>query len=278
MKKIHMPIVLLLNLLFPYAAKSSEGIKTFAVYYGSKADVADFKNFDLVVLDSSYTQIIQQLKQQSKTVLAYLSLGEVNRSRDYFDIVESEGVLLKPNPNWEGAYLVDVRKAAWQEFVITQLLPEILDKGFDGIFIDTLDSPLEEERANPQEFKGMVESSIKLIKAIRKKFPKIKIMLNRAYAIAPQVGGQINYLMGESIFHTYDFKSKKYIPVSEPLYVQQKDILQNFRRRFPAVQIVTLDYCGENDKELRTQIYKQQRNNGFIPYVSTINLDKAVQE
>ncbi|MBN2642736.1 MAG: endo alpha-1,4 polygalactosaminidase [Victivallales bacterium] len=278
MKKLHIRILLLLNLLFPYAAKSSEGTKTFAVYYGGNADVADFKNFDLVVLDSSYTQIIQQLKQQSKTVLAYLSLGEVNRSRDYFDIVESEGLLLKPNPNWEGAYLVDVRKAAWREFVITQILPDILDKGFNGIFIDTLDSPLEEERANPKEFKGMVESSIKLIKAIRKKFPKIKIMLNRAYAIAPQVGGQINYLMAESIFYTYDFKSKKYIPVSEPLYVQQKNILQNFRRRFPAVQIVTLDYCEESDQKLRTQIYKQQRDNGFIPYVSTINLDKLVQE
>jgi uncharacterized protein (TIGR01370 family) len=278
MKKLHLRIFLLLNLLFPYAAKSSESMKAFAVYYGGNADVVDFKNFDLVVLDSSYTQIIQQLKQQSKTVLAYLSLGEVNRSRDYFDIVESDGLLLKPNPNWEGAYLVDVRKAAWREFVITQILPDILDKGFDGIFIDTLDSPLEEERANPKEFKGMVESAVKLIKAIRKKFPKIKIMLNRAYAIAPQVGGQINYLMAESIFYTYDFKNKKYIPVSEPLYVQQKNILQNFRKRFPGVQIVTLDYCEENDQKLRTQIYKQQRDNGFTPYVSTINLDKLVQE
>ena len=147
--------------------------------------------------------------------------------------------------------------------------------GVDGIFIDTLDSPIEKERANPQKFEGMRNSAVNIIEKVRLKFPEMKIMLNRAYVIAPDVATSIDYILGESVCNTYDFSSKKYVPVDDEASANQVKSLDELKKKNPRLEVMTLDYCDEKDQTRRREIYKKEKKNGFIPYVTTIDLGKV---
>jgi len=272
--KICLALIILLNSMPVFAGKP-KALKSFVIYYGLSEGAKAFKNFDLVVLESSYTKILKELKKEDKIVLAYLSIGEVNSSRNYFPYLKEKQLLLENNPNWPEAFLIDIRKPEWGTYVVETLIPAILKEGFDGIFIDTLDSPIEKERANPQKYEGMKNSAVNIIGKARLKFPEMKIMLNRAYLIAPEVATAIDYILGESVCNTYDFGSKKYVPVDEETYANQVKILDDIKKMNSRLEVMTLDYCDEKDQSRRREIYKKEKKNGFIPYVTTIDLGKV---
>jgi uncharacterized protein (TIGR01370 family) len=259
----------------PVFAGKPKALKSFVIYYGLSEGVNAFKPFDLVVLESSYTKIVKELKKEDKIVLAYLSIGEVNSSRSYFPYLKEKKLLLENNPNWPDAFLIDIRNPEWGNYIIETLIPAILKDGFDGIFIDTLDSPIEKERANPQKFEGMRNSAVNIIEKVRLKFPEMKIMLNRAYVIAPDVATSIDYILGESVCNTYDFSSKKYVPVDDEASANQVKSLDELKKKNPRLEVMTLDYCDEKDQTRRREIYKKEKKNGFIPYVTTIDLGKV---
>lgn len=245
----------------------------FAIYYGSGETADKFKPFDLIVLDSANADLLQALKRDGKTVLAYLSVGEVNSGRDYFRTVKDAGILLKENPNWPGAFQVDIRSPKWERLITDRLIPEILADGFDGIFIDTLDTPLELERREPKGLAGMKDAAQRIVQGLRSSFPSMKIMLNRAYGIAPAVAPSIDYILGESTCGTYNFKDKRYEPVAKESHQYETELLKGLKKANPELQVMTLDYCEDGDPR-RVEIYNAQRANGFIPYVTTIGLDK----
>lgn len=268
-----MALIKLFDLINPLAGKKNT-LKSFAIYYGSAEKAEAFSVFDLIVLESSYSKIVDDLKKEKKIVLAYLSVGEVNSSREYFAKVKEKGLLLENNPNWPEAFLVDIRNPEWGCYLIETLLPAILDKGFDGIFIDTLDSPMEKERTNPGKYKGMRNSAVSFIEKARHDYPDMKIMLNRAYGIAPDVAHAIDYMLGESVCNTYDFNTGKYLPVQAEVQATQLKILSDIKERNPKIKVMTLDYCDDKDHSRRREIYRKQRKHGFIPYVTTIDLCK----
>lgn len=267
-------LCILLKSMHVFAGKP-KALRSFVVYYGSVEGADAFKDFDLVVLDSSYTKIVKDLKKEDKTVLAYLSIGEVNSSRSYFPYLKEKKLLLESNPNWPEAFLIDIRNPEWGTYVVEMLIPAILKDGFDGIFIDTIDSPIEKERVNPIKFNGMKKSAVNIVEKARLSFPAMKIMLNRGYPIAPDVAPAIDYILGESVCNTYDFSSKKYVPVSEEPYLNQVKILNDIKDKNPRLEVMTLDYCDEEDQSRCREIYRKEKGNGFIPYITTIDLGKV---
>jgi uncharacterized protein (TIGR01370 family) len=250
----------------------------WVVVYSEKPAVEAFRDYKLVVLDGLHHPPIQPLVEQRKTVIGYISLGEVEKFRDHYAAVEKEGILLDQNPNWPESRYVDVRDPRWTRRVIEQLIPHLLHKGFHGIFLDTLDNPPDLERRDPQRFKGMTAAAANLVKAIRRHYPRIYIMMNRGYEILPAVEGSIDSVLGESIFTTIDFQTKTYRLVKPAEYRQQVDLLQAAQKRRPGLKVYTLDYWQPTDATGLIRIYTEQRKNGFIPYVSVKELDRIVRE
>ena len=257
---------------------ASQKYQKFAVYYSDKERSAAFDSFDLLVLDSDYHPDLTTLADRGKTLLGYLSLGEVEKIRSYYGDVRKEGILLQENPYWEGSYFVDLRDERWTSRVIEKLIPRILAQGFHGLFLDTLDNPGHLERTDPRKFKGMISAAEDLVKTIRYHYPTTKIMLNRAYEILPQVSSDIDMVLGESVFADYDFEKKVCQRVEEKLYLQQVEMLKSAQSRSPGLQVMTLDYWDPDDHEGILEIYTEQRQNGFVPYVATIDLDILVPE
>ncbi|MGH7005234.1 MAG: endo alpha-1,4 polygalactosaminidase [Alphaproteobacteria bacterium] len=250
----------------------------WVVVYSEKPAIEAFRDYRLIVLDSTHHPPIRPLLEQRKTVIGYISLGEAENYRDYYKDVEKEGILLDKNPNWPDSRYVDVRDVRWTRRVLEELIPRLLHKGFQGIFIDTLDNPPDLERRDPSRFKGMTEAAANLVKAIRRHYPRMYIMLNRAYEVLPAVEGQIDAVLGESVFTEIDFEKKTYRLTDAKVYRQQVEWLQAARKRQPKLQIYTLDYWKPEDAPGIIRIYAEQRKNGFIPYVSVKELDRIFRE
>jgi uncharacterized protein (TIGR01370 family) len=248
----------------------------WVVYYAAELPPNAFYGYDLVVFESERHPPLEPLVDRGKKVIGYLSLGEVNEVRPYFAEVKAENLFRGENENWKGSFFVDVRDPRWTKRVVEDLVPEILRRGFQGIFIDTLDNPGHLERLDPKANAGMVEAAARLIRTLRRNFPRMIIVLNRGYDLLPSVEREIDMVLGESVYTDYDFAQKRYGKVDEATYRQQVEILQAAARRQTKLRVLTLDYWDPNDPNGIAEIYRVQTANGFSPYVATVELDRLV--
>jgi polysaccharide biosynthesis protein PelA len=266
--------------LFPWAICHGDSTRQrirWVVSYSNKPRAEEFLGFDLAVLDSETHPPISPLSRPSRALLAYLSLGEVGNHRSYFEAVKAEGLLLGENPNWPGSFFVDVRDPRWSQRVIGQLVPAMLASGFNGVFLDTLDDPAALERADAERRRGMSAAAVDLVKALREAFPRIYIMVNRGYELMPQIAPSIDFLLGESVYSTYDSARNRYHRVPGAQYRQQVSLMHQALRWNPRLRLCSLDYWDPVDRKEIRHIYQVESNNGFSPYVATPELDRIVR-
>lgn len=250
----------------------------WVVYYSDKAPEEALLPYRVVVLDSKYHPPFERLKERGAIVLGYISLGEVEKHRPWYDEVKNWGILSEENPNWPGSYYVDVRDKRWVKLVVEKLAADLLRQGFDGFFLDTLDNPPHLERTDPKRWAGMTKASARLVKALRHNWPSARIMLNRAYEILPDTATALDYALGESVYTTWNFNLERAELQPEDDYRFQVNALKDAQRRNPALSVMTLDYWDLSDVKKVREIYALQRANGFSPYVSVVTLDRIAPE
>jgi len=127
------------------------------------SDLAD-NDFDLVVMDyakygdedSEYgPQEIQRIREGgdagcTKIVLAYLSIGEAEDYRFYWETaweIDPPAWLGPFNPDWPGNYKVRYWMEDWKAVIFgnpsgprKSYLDRIIDQGFDGVYLDIIDA------------------------------------------------------------------------------------------------------------------------------------------
>ena len=250
----------------------------WVVYYNDQAQPWEFGPFDPVVLDADWHPDLAPILSMGKQVHGYVSMGEVGVWRYYFDDVQNAGILISENPNWPGSWYVDIRDPFWTDLMINTVVPNMLAQGFNAIFIDTLDVPIYLEQINPSAYAGMIQAAIDLVAAVRANFPGVPIMVNRAYQILNDIGGNIDIALGESVYTTFNFATQTYEPVSQAGYDWQRTLLQNAQALHPQLLIFSLDYWDMTQSNQVRKIYKEERRNGFRPYVSEIYLNQIYPE
>ena len=256
---------------FSYA----EDLPKFCIYYADKEKSNVFKPCKWIVFDNIYHPDIGPLKQDDKIVMGYLSVGEMESNRKYFKKGKAQGVFLQENEVWKGSYYADLRNPLWAKSLLEDQIPAIIKQGFNGLFLDTLDNSIELELVNPKKYMGMQLAAVSLVKWIHNNNPNIKIMVNRAYPLLSQMAPDINYVLAESLYTSYDFKTKKYSVRPQKAYEEEVNSLKKLKEKFPHLKIFTVDYWEESDQKMIDKIYKVERENGFIPYVSNVLLNKV---
>jgi uncharacterized protein (TIGR01370 family) len=255
-----------------HAAEKRAQDDSFVIYYGRDHDPA-ISRFSLAVLDPDAAPLKRATDQT--IYLGYLSLVEVHAGRSYFRNVAAEGLLQTENPNWPGAHLVEVRDSRWQRRVLEKLIPDILAKGFHGLFLDTLDSAEFLETQDPRRYKGMIEAAAHLVRAIKHNTPQVPVMINRGYAILPSIVGSFDMLLGESVRTTFSGRNT-YRRMSDSDFAWQRDRMHEARARDPRIKLFSLDYWDPGDRPGIARIYDEERRHGFIPYVATPDLTRIV--
>lgn len=248
----------------------------WAVYYSDDVALTEFDPFDLLVLDSDYHPPLRALSDRGKTLFGYVSIGEVGRGRSYYDAVREQGLTLGENPNWEGSLFVDVRSGAWTKRVIEEIIPRLLRKGFDGVFLDTVDNAAYLEDRFPERYAGMTGAMSRLILTIREHYPSVPIIMNRGLDVLPRVEHAVEYVLAESLYTDFDFDRQTYSRVDPDMYRRQVAALKAAEERQEDLTILSLDYWDPDDAATIDEIYRVERRSGFHPYVATLALDRIV--
>ena len=150
-----------------YTSNKLSGIKSWLCFY-SETLPDNTQKYDLYIFANEAFPPLEPLKKAGSKIVGYISLGEVETYNPYYEETMKEKLLFDENKNWPGSFRVNLANKKWHNIVIKKLIPKIIAKGFEGIFIDTIDTAIYLE--NEKGVKGAIDGAVKLIKNIRKKW------------------------------------------------------------------------------------------------------------
>lgn len=176
----------------------------FGVCY-SKVTPDQVKNYKMVVIEPDFYSKaeITSLKATGATIIAYITLGEVDSNRWYFPLLQERG-FIGVNENWNSSFL-NLEDDETRSIILEKALPEIMIKGVDGIFLDTVDavSPFTER-------KELAPYMLTMIQGIRDLYPNKIIIQNAGLFLLEDSRDLIDAVLIEDIASGYDFTRKEY--------------------------------------------------------------------
>jgi uncharacterized protein (TIGR01370 family) len=235
------------------------------VYYGA-GRLDDLARFDLAIIDPATLtpDEVRELESRGTLVVGYLSVGEIEGNDPWLsDGTVPRSWILGRNRNW-GSLFVDANQQGWRD-LMTQQTGQLLDYGFQGVFLDTVDTAID---VAPQSEPGMIQ----LIEGLRRTYPDALLVQNRGFDIAQQVASSIDAVMFEDLSTSYDFKRAEYTRVDNSREAERMVALHD-RTGLP---ILALDYADPADRVTATRAVRIARGYGFIPAVSVIQLDDII--
>lgn len=244
------------------------------VDYSEKPDADHLLAYDLCIISPDATADLKAGQKLGNRYIAYLSLVEVAPTASYREDLEASGIpTLAENTDW-GSSLIDIADSRWQKFVLEKLARPADEKGFDGFFLDTIDSIAILEKKHPDRAAEFRKSLVGIIKALHKEFPGKRIIINRGFDFLPELKGAVNGVLVESVFRTFDTETHEYGPVEPATTEKLKE--QIGRSQKLGLDVYVLDYAAPDDAEAARFSEKESRALGCIPFVATRDLQGRI--
>ncbi|HDR9508203.1 hypothetical protein C5615_17615 [Burkholderia cepacia] len=239
-------------------------LQSVAFFYGNDVPVDRLAKFGVVVVepDSGFDPRAQHAPRPAW--FAYVSVGEVTRERDYARKMPKRW-LLGRNTTWAST-VVDQSAPGWPAFFVEHVIAPLWAHGYRGFFFDTLDSyqlVAKTDAARAKQEAGLVA----VIHAVKARYPKAELILNRGFGILPQVHDAVAAVAFESLFGNWDQRNRNYdaVPAADRdwLLAQAKTIRERY-----GLPVISIDYCAPDDAACRGTIVAKIRAAGLIPYVT----------
>ena len=240
-------------------------------FYGEVNNSHDFSKYKLAILEPDNVKDLDRIKERGTLCVAYVSLGEAEDYRWYWDEMKHKDFILEENPDWEGNYYIDPRSEEWKQYFIYRVIPKVLRDGYDGLFLDTIDTAEYLEWKDEEKYKGSMDAMAELIKAIRKNYPRIIIISNNGLAIIDKFAKYVDIALVEDLYTMYDFENEKYGFQEKEITEENRALLQNISREYN-IPVLTLEYS--DDKHEIKNINSRSLSDGFYPYVADIHLER----
>jgi hypothetical protein len=256
--------------------------ESFYCYYGS-GKVAELSHYDVVIAHSPQMQpaSIAELKELGVVMVGYLTVGEDDKLRKgngegpggyaswYLD-EDNDG---QPDQNgiWK-SYYADANDPNWLADRVAEAKRLVSKDGYDGIFLDTIDTA----SAFPQTAPGMV----KLVEALRSALPDAPIVLNQGFSLLDRLAPFADGLMLESFTATYDFETREYVLHSPSSLDWTRGVANRVIAPVLAkhsLKVFVLDYAKPFDKERIQMAADRAATFGYLFAAGPITLD-AVYE
>lgn len=248
-------------------------LKNWVCVYSDSVKPDDIKKFDLAVLDADAHPALDSLKNSGTLLFGYISLAEVGSYRWYWRQISAQPWVLDKNPDWD-SYMLDVRDKDWQKIVLKEIIPAILEQGFDGLFLDTIDTAEYLEKYHlSQKYPGSQAAMVQLIEKIRWQYPQIYIIANRGFSMLNDFGWAVDGVVAESVLTEFNHEQQALNFNSDNAHNARLAFLRNAKMQYN-LEVFTLDYVGETGDFDTNQVTAKAREQGFIPYISTRNLNK----
>lgn len=235
-----------------------------AFFYGKPVPVVELARFDWVVVEPDHLTAhgLDELHRAGAVVFAYLSLGETAPS------AVDPSLVLGRNAPW-GSAIIDPGAAGWRAQVLARV-DALHARGFDGLFLDTLDSYAMVLRGNRRT--AAASAMAGLIRAIAERRPEMKLFFNRGFELLDEVGSRATAVAAESLRYGWDAAGKRYIEVPAADRAWLTDKLHDVARRF-GIPIVVIDYLPEVRRDDARAHAQRIQAMGFVPWIATPALD-----
>lgn len=236
---------------------------------GGPADVAARLGvYDLVVVDGELAtaEEVAALRAQQTTVLAYLSVGTIEKWRSWFD--EIKRYRLGASADWKDEWFADVSKSALRSEITERIAPQILAKGFDGLFLDNVD--MIETRNHIAQRPGMQELVLAL-SGLTHTDGRLLFAQNGAWGLKRL--GLVEAIDGwnrEDVTWTYDFDDHRYVPNAKAARRAALRELAGFHDRGLITTAANYTHAGDADALARS--VDDACSVGALPYVGDIGL------
>lgn len=246
----------------------------FYVNYAARVPTAPLVAHALSIVHPSATLDLDAAHRAGNQVLAYLSVGEVAFDAPYrAEVLARRLPFAGRNPVWNSD-LIDLADPRWAEFIVSQLAPAVVARGFDGFFLDTLDSVELAAGSDTARLAALRAGLVGLIRQLRAAFPSKRIVINRGFPSFDDLRDSVDGVHVESLFESHDFttKASRAVPAAETAA-----LLAQLRRIAAAGrQVYVLDYTDPADAPRATAAADRIRAHGFHAFVSTPALDGAM--
>jgi polysaccharide biosynthesis protein PelA len=270
---LFMLIIIMSNTTMCFADKIK--IKNWLCYYGETFGPDIYSRFDLVVLDgNNHPPLPDRGDNDKPIILGYVNIGEIDIESPFWSYAKDKPYLVKRDDFWD-SWIVDIRDPSWQRLLFEIIIPSVMEQGFDGLFLDTFDSSLSLlEGKDGEKFKGIEDALAEITMRIKTEYPEILVTVNRGLPALPYFGKYIDFVVIEDLYSYYADHDKGYIKVDD---TTRNILLEQVSKGIQINQdlvVLTLDYVSTEQEEIAKNAISFSRKKGFIPYVSTYELDK----
>lgn len=244
------------------AAAVQAGDPHVAFHYGRDAPLSELRAFDIVVVDPDHGHDPRAYDSAASELFAYVSVGEAHPSRNWFADIPQDWKL-GSNTAW-GSVVIDQSRAAWTDFLARRVVAPLWEKGYRGLFLDTLDSYRLAPGADPAaQQQGLVRS----IRELRRRFPGLRLIANRGFELLPEVRGELMAVAAESLFRGWDAAARRYLEVPAK---DREWLLERLRevREVHGLAPIAIDYVDPADRALTRATADRIAALGIVPWVA----------
>lgn len=192
-------------------------------YHLGRTNVSNLKRYDMVILEprnaNESPDHLETLRNSGTDIYAYQSIMGLDNpsiknrlnSEDYITINGE-----RPTHKYFKYEFGDIRSENYRNVLLDVLFEDVLSKGYDGVFFDTLDDVNRDvfrENRNPETGqrirKELIEGYVEFLKLAKEKYPGLSIIQNRGFEVY-QAGGAkyVDAIVFENFRHE-DFSDGK---------------------------------------------------------------------
>lgn len=246
----------------PAAEAEPADLRSIAFYYGHQPDWAVLAKYQMAVLEPEHEF---DLRGRGDTQwLAYVSVGETLASRTYYADIP-DGLVLGKNRVWH-SMVMDVAHPGWTDFLLESVFRPIVEQGYQGFFLDTLDS-YQLIHGNGEQAAASRAGLQQLIHRLKREWPDQRIILNRGFELFPGVADDVFAVAFESLYQGWDEAAGEYVDVPPAdrqwLFEQVRHVRQT--RNIP---VISIDYCDPNRPDCTLRAVRKIRALGWVPFVA----------
>lgn len=252
-----------------------KAVESIGFYYNKIDSVRELINYDRVVVNPNFLSDRQlaTLHEAESKVYAYLSIGELDLpAMSESQKIQKMGLLSIPhsiNPIWQ-TRVMDQTNYLWQAHLVSQV-ENIVKRGFDGVFLDTVDSYqlLEKETYNLSLQEVAIVDNIEKISKNQYKAKKLKIIINRGFELLSKIlqrNIKLEAVVAESLFQKYNLQKQHYFPAKNEDTLWLNNQLQKIVKK--KIEVIVIDYASPWDRSKQRNLAKKILETGYTPYVS----------
>lgn len=225
-----------------------------------------YARFDLVVVDGENAtgkKVAAIRRSSGGLVLAYLDVGTIEDYRGWYNAAKP--YRLEYWGDWSEWY-ANVNAAGFRSLILKRVAPAMLDKGFDGLFLDNTDMT----ETHPAQKPGMRALVTRLSRLARAR-GKLLMAQNGSDVNWPLKGffDAINF---EDVSFGYDFDRHAYIRRSAGSVAQAKRSIRRYRGA--GLRVTATDYLAAGETRDARIAVRNACSAGALPYVSDIYLKR----